>query len=166
MEDLIELIIGISITLVLIIIGFTAGTISQKQHIESLTRRRRALAHVLVTDLRSFPAGADPQPTPTIVIAEVVMGADYWKAFVGKLKKIIGGALGSYELLMYRARDEAVVRLMEQAQALGYDSLCNLRLDTADIAALSKGQQGIGMIGVVASATAYRRPRPQAQLSA
>jgi uncharacterized protein YbjQ (UPF0145 family) len=157
--DWIDLIFGIGIPVLLIVVGFTIGKVVERRHFADLARREAGLGPMLVTDVRPYAPGAQASPQPQMVVVEVVIAADYFKTFVAALKKIIGGELRTYENIARRARAEALLRLKETAKRAGYNALCNLRVDTADIA--GKKQQGqakaqAAMVGVIASATAYR----------
>lgn len=156
-----ELIVNLfllSIPILLIILGFTVGGITERRHFSDIVRREQAMKHILVTDLRWFPGGADTTPGVTVVIGEVVLASDYFKTFISGLKKIIGGELRAYERLLERARREAVLRVVEQAHHAGYDAVCNLRLETADLIGTEAKQKAkAAAVAVIASATAYRR---------
>ena len=157
--DWIDVIFGLGIPVLLIVVGFTIGKVVERRHFADLARREAMLGAMLVTDVRPYAPGAQASPQPQMVVVEVVIAADYFKTFVAALKKIVGGELRTYENIARRARAEALLRLKETAQGAGYNALCNLRVDTADIA--GKKQQGqakaqAAMVGVIASATAYR----------
>jgi uncharacterized protein YbjQ (UPF0145 family) len=85
----------------------------------------------------------------------VVIATDYMKSFLARVRNIFGGEVRSYTKLMIRARREAVVRLKHQAVELGYNALCNVRLETADIGGTASGR-GVSMAAVLAWGTAYR----------
>lgn len=51
------------------------------------------------------------------------------------LKNIVGGELRGYTELLNEAREEAIERMKEQAQAMGADAVLNVRLSTAAITA-------------------------------
>jgi len=84
----------------------------------------------------------------------VAAATDYLKIFLASLRGILGGEIASYRSLMTRARREAVLRLIEQAQAKGYNALSNLRLHGADVGG-SALRTGTAMVCILASATAY-----------
>ena len=62
----------------------------------------------------------------------------------------------SYRSLLFRAREEALLQILEEAEHEGYDAVCNLRVDTADIGGNSM-QRGVPTVGIMATGTAYRR---------
>jgi uncharacterized protein YbjQ (UPF0145 family) len=163
LDQIIDLIVGLCVPVVLIGIGLTVGRLVERRHLKRIAIRRAALSHMLISDLRTFPGHTDsavPEPVPQLIMAEAVIAADYLKSFLAALRKIIGGELRSYQSLMYRAREEALLRVMEKAQSLGYDAVCNVRLETADIAgaAVHGGRkQKAAFCSVICSATAYRR---------
>ncbi len=158
-RDWIDVIFGIGIPVLLIVVGFTIGKVTERRHFASLARREARLAPMHLSNVRPYAPGALGSPPPQMVVVEVVISADYFKSFVANLKKIIGGELRTYENIARRARAEALLRLKETAQAAGYNAMCNVRVDAADVA--GKKQQGqanaqAAMVGIIASATAYR----------
>jgi len=144
---------------VLLLLGFLVGRAAEWRHLKRLAAGESRLTHMLVTDIKSFPGGADPALTPVMVTGGAVIATDYFKSFLARLRKIIGGELRSYESLMTRARREAVLRMLEEAHTMGFDAVCNLRLNNADIGGMT-GKRGAAMVEAFASGTAYRRPRP------
>ena len=82
---------------------------------------------------------------------------DYLKSLLAKIRKTLGGELGVYQKLLLRARREALVRLLEQARSQGYNAVCNVRLDAADVGGTSGGR-GTTMAGIMATGTAYYVP--------
>lgn len=149
------------LVLTLLIVGFIAGRMADRRHLRALSEREAMASGFLQSNLRSFPGGAAPDPAPTIVVSEVAISTDYFKTFVAGIKKIIGGELRTYESLMQRARREAVMRLIEQATARGYDAICNIRIEGICLGGDNEagGNQGVTAVSLVASATAYRRER-------
>jgi len=155
MEDIAGLLTTVGIPLSLILIGWGSGRLAERRHFRRLERRERALAHLLITDIRTFTPAAAPERHATLVTAEVIIATDYFKSFLAGLRKILGGELRTYQTLISRARREALVRLQVQAREKGYTALCNLRLNTADIGGTTGRNRGAVMVGVLASATAY-----------
>ena len=150
-----ELLFQLAVPAALLLLGLIAGKTTERLHFRRLGRREEALPAMTVTDLKTFPGGSVHQPAPTLVVAEVVIANDYLKSFLAAIRKIIGGEVGGYLTLMERARREAVLRVLERAARDGYDSVCNLRLETASIGSMAK--KGAAMVGVIASGTAYCR---------
>lgn len=147
---IVNLIVYVGIPLFLLLLGWIAGRAAERGHFSSLRLREQGLAHMVVTDVRSFPGGFVPERGATLVMGEVVIATDYLKSFFAKLRNIFGGEVKSYESLLERGRREATLRMMEQAHHMGYDAVCNVRLGTCII--------GRRMVEVFASGTAYLGP--------
>lgn len=146
-----EILIPLGITLFLLTIGFVVGGSTEKKHFRQLDQRE-AEANVLISQIKSFPFAAPTNLPPKILIAEVVIGSDYLKSFLAGLRNIFGGEVKSFQTLLTRSRREALQRLVDQAKSDGYNAICNVRFDTADIGS-SSGK--VHMCAVLASATAY-----------
>lgn len=158
MEDLIVLAIGLGSFAFLLMLGLLAGGWIERSHLGTLSAREANTADMLVTQTKSFFGGrAGPTP-PVMIVAEVVLSADYLKTFLGGLKKLIGGEIGSYSTLLARARREALLRILEEARQMGYNAVCNVRLETADVGGTTGGQKAV-MVAILASATAYHAQR-------
>lgn len=136
----------------LVIVGLVAGRIAERKHLRNLAHREQRMADMLVTDIRSFPGGAEADTGATLVMGQAVIATDYLKTWLARLRKVVGGELRSYQSLMLRARREAVLRMLERARESGYDAVCNVRLNTAPISRA-------GMVEVMATGTAYCRKR-------
>jgi uncharacterized protein YbjQ (UPF0145 family) len=156
MPEAIALCLNLGVPVFLILLGWTVGRTRERRHLRALDARERALAHMRVTDIKTFPDGADPARSARLVMGEAVIATDYLKSLFAGFRKIVGGELRSYESLMTRARREAILRMLEEAHAQGYDGVCNVRLGTADIGGVAGGR-GVVMAEAFAWGTAYRR---------
>ena len=159
MAELIGLFVQLGIVGGFILLGLFAGRYTERKHLRSLEAREGALADMLVTDLKSFPGGAAASPTPELLVGEASIASDYLKTLLASLRNLIGGEVRSFETLQLRARREAILRVMEQAHAKGFNSIGNLRLETADIAGniTTNQKRKLVVVSVIASATAYAR---------
>jgi uncharacterized protein YbjQ (UPF0145 family) len=54
--------------------------------------------------------------------------------FMAGLKNIFGGELKGYTELLQESREEAISRMIEQAQAIGANAVLNVRFSTSTIA--------------------------------
>jgi len=144
----------------LVVLGLLAGSHSERKHIKSLDEREQEMQDFLLSDLKSFPGGVDTGLTPQLVIGEAAIATDYFKTMLAGFRNLIGGEVRSFETLQIRARREAVLRMMEQARAKGYNSVANLRLETADIGGnvITNRKSNSIVTSIIASGTAYRRP--------
>jgi len=153
-----DLLVNIGLPAFLLLLGWVAGRTRERIHLRRLERGERALAHMLTSDLKTFPPHADPARGAALVMGEAVIATDYMKSFLARIRKIVGGELSSYETLMERARREAILRMLQQAQRAGYDAVCNVRLNPADIGGVT-GRRHAVMAAVCATGTAYSRAR-------
>lgn len=149
-----DLIINLAPFVGLIVLGLVVGRATERMHFRNLDRREQQVADMLVTQLKSFPDRVAGDPPPTLLVGEVVIATDYLKSFLAKLRNIFGGEVRSYQSLLTRARREAMLRIQEQARGTGYNAVCNVRIQTADIGG-STTKRKVAMAAILASATAY-----------
>ncbi len=149
---------GLICSLLLILIplamALLVGSWIEHRHLRSIEQREAALAPMLVSDLGSYPYSASGGPPPQMIAAEVVIACDYFKAFLASWKLLFGGRVGSYQRVVDRARREAALRVLEQARALGYNAVCNLRIESADVGGNTQ-QSRMPISAVIAFGTAY-----------
>jgi uncharacterized protein YbjQ (UPF0145 family) len=120
--------LGLWITLGLILLGYVLGRIRERQHLAELDRREAAAASIMVVDIKTLPPGVDAAGG-ALVMGEVVIAADYFKTFAAALRNIVGGEVKAYQTMLSRARREAKLRMIEQAQQLGSDLVVNVRFE-------------------------------------
>lgn len=145
--------------LFLLVLAWITGTYFERRHINDLQQRELSNGQFLVTQIKSFPARIPGEHPPRLIVAETVVASDYLKSFLAKLRGIFGGEIRSFHSLLDRARRESTQRVIEQARASGFNAICNLRLDTADIGGNSR-KTGAAMVAIIASATAYHYQPP------
>jgi len=148
--------IQIAFVLFFLALGYGVGSLAERRHFHSLDERERLNHDFLVTQLKSFPNHAPSSLPPQLILAETVVATDYFKTFVAKLRGLFGGEVRSFHSLLSRARRESTQRIVEQARELGYNAICNLRIETADIGG-STGKRKAAMVAIIASATAYHQ---------
>ena len=147
-----------ALAFITLVVFFFWGRRSEQRHEQSLAERERALAWMVRTNVKQTP-GANPAKTPALVTGETVVASDKFKRFLFAWRNIIGGESKTYTRLYVRARREATLRMLEEAQRLGFNAVCNIRYDAADIGgntARPAGQQN-AMAVCMASGTAYTR---------
>lgn len=83
-----------------------------------------------------------------IVTGETIIGANMFKDLFASIRDIVGGRAGSYEKVLREAKDEAMLEMMQRAQALGANAIVGIDLDYETI-----GDSG-SMLMVAASGTA------------
>ncbi len=153
-----QFLIQILPVVVLLILGFSVGTLVERAHFKRLAVREAALSDMLVTDLRSLPGGTGAR-TFGLVTGEVVIASDYFKTFAASLRKLIGGELKTFESLMMRARREALLRMMESAKRLGANGVANVRYATSNIGSMGR-RRAAAMVEMYAYGTAIYVPAP------
>ena len=130
---------------VLIGLGYVVGRWREQSHLKSLAVREEALGHIMVTDLKTI---ADPRTAASgcLVMGEAVIATDYFKSIATQLRNLIGGEMKSMQSLVDRARREAIVRMLEQADRAGAPEVHNVRLETSNIrSATSRKKAGISV---------------------
>ncbi len=143
---------NIIVFLILLALGYGFGRFAELRHFKSIQKREK--------ELQSIPAIATKIPDPTmrprethLVAGNVVVSVDYFKRFIAGLRNLIGGRVTSYESLLDRARREAILRMKEEASALGASLIFNVKFETSSITKGRKNQ--IGAVEVYAYGTAY-----------
>lgn len=131
---------GIGFVAVLFLVGIFFGTRAQKQHVEDLDRREIALSHIIVTNLKTIPVSTKP---PVLVTGSVVIAFDYFRRFVANIIMLVGGRITTYETMLDRARREALLRLLEEAEAAGAREVHNIRFEFSRVGS-SKQQANVG----------------------
>ena len=137
MAEFIPIILQFSIFGGLILLGLFAGGQAERAHLKSLEAREAQLAGMLLTDLKSFPGGAAPTPTPELIVGEVSIASDYLKSLLAGLRNLIGGEIRSFETLQQghfyvTPADESQTEEQQERQLRGHS------LHTIPIVALMK----------------------------
>lgn len=143
---------------VLLILGFSIGTLVERAHFRRLEAREREIKGMLLTDLNTLPEHCSSQPC-CFVVGEVVIASDYFKTFAAGLRKILGGELRTYETLMERARREAILRMAESASKMGANAVYNIRFATSNIGSISR-RRSAAMVEIYVFGTAIHIPDP------
>ena len=130
-----------TLPVILLILGLVVGSSVEASHLRRLAVSERALSHIMVSDLKRLPANWDASGG-VLVVGETVIATDYFKVFVASLRNLFGGRIRSYETLVERARREAMVRMLQQAQAAGANVVWSVRIETATIQGKQQGKSG------------------------
>jgi uncharacterized protein YbjQ (UPF0145 family) len=114
------------------------GGFQERRHLRSLEEREARFKDIRVNNLKRI---ADPHTVgeAAMVLGQVVIATDYYKSFVTRLKNLIGGEMKTAMSLCTRARREALLRLLEQAQAMGAREVWNVRYGFSNIAGTAVG---------------------------
>ncbi|MFK7788668.1 MAG: YbjQ family protein [Phycisphaeraceae bacterium] len=152
---MIELIVGIFITVLLLIGGLTFGRMNDRKHLASIKQREERYRNILL-DNRKRVTSPETVEAATLVIGQYVSASDYFKAFATKLRALVGGEMNSMITLMERARREAVLRMVESAKSQGATEVWNIRFETSNISQMN-GKRGAAQVEIIAYGTAIRR---------
>jgi len=150
-----NLLANFGLPLFLLMLAYVAGTLIEARHFQSIRRREQ--------EYRSFPVVSfDTMPEDwhagesDMVSGSIVVSLDYFKRVIAGLRAIVGGRVKTYEPLLDRARREAVLRMIEQARAQGYDAVFNVRLETSRLANSTGDGKGTAGVEMLAFGTAVR----------
>ncbi len=137
-------------------LGYVVGRWREQTHLESLATREATLGHIVMTDLKTI-AGPGEVSGANLVMGEAVIASDYFKTFATQLRKLVGGEMKSMQSLVDRARREAIVRMLEQADRGGATEVHNVRLETSNIRSATSGSKGAISVEMLAFGTAIVR---------
>lgn len=79
-------------------------------------------------------AGQPTKKTLGIVRGHTIRAKHFGKDILASLKNVVGGELRGYTKLIGEARDEAVLRMEEEAKKLGADAIVSVRFATSQVA--------------------------------
>ncbi len=141
------------IFLMLLVLGYIAGSWAEKRHYRSIMKREKELLKMaVVTAEGSFPPGKVRESA--LVTGSVVVSIDYFKRLLAILRNIFGGRVKSYESLVDRARREAILRMKESAKKQGANMIINMRLETSTIGRSANKKKSVGSVEAIAYGTA------------
>jgi len=136
-----EVIIGLVVFAVLLFLGLVVGKATETAHFQRLDTEEQMLADILVSDMKHLPEGFVASDG-RLVSGAAVIATDYFKVFAAGLRNLFGGQIKSYDVLLQRARREAMVRMLREARALGANAVWNVRLETSTIQGKQQGKSG------------------------
>ena len=88
---------------------------------------------MLLTNLESVP-GREVVSHLGLVQGSTVRAKNVGRDIMAGLKNIVGGELKGYTELLQESRQEAMDRLVQQAQAVGVNAVLNVRFTTSSVA--------------------------------
>jgi len=110
-----------------------------------------------MTNLKQFPAGNCS--SSSLVSGAAVIASNYFVAFIGTFKHLFGGEIKGYTGMCSDARRLALVRMLQDAERIGANAVCNVRFETSTIST-SEQKQKAGGVELIAYGTAFRRTTP------
>ncbi len=140
------------IFLVLVVLGYTAGSIAEKKHYKSIREREKETRNLPAVTIKNAIDGTEEILDARLVMGSAVISIDYFKRILASLRNIFGGEVMSYETLVDRARREAMLRMKQMAT--GSDIILNMRIETSSIGKSANKRKSIGSVEAFAYGTA------------
>jgi uncharacterized protein YbjQ (UPF0145 family) len=149
----IPLLVNFGIPLLILVLAYFIGSAIEKKHYRRILAREENVRGFPVVTFATLP---DDWRVGSVelVTGSVVISVDYFKRIIASLRSLIGGRVKTYEPLLDRARREALLRMIEDAQARGYDAVVNVRLETSRLANSRRDGKGIAGVEMLAFGTA------------
>ena len=138
---------------VMLLGAWISGGIVERRHLKNLLLLESGSRDLLAVTIEDLPPDWHVESCE-LVMGNVVISLDYFKRFAAGIKAIFGGNIRAYEPLLERARREALIRMKGVAQARGYDTVINVRLETATMASARGDGKGTAGIEILAYGTA------------
>ncbi len=142
----------IIIFIILVVLGYTAGTIAERKHYRSIETRERGHLNLPAVTTKKESFKDSEVENAILVSGSAVISLDYFKRILAGLRNIFGGEVVSYETLIDRARREAILRMKDMAG--NADVILNLRIETSSIGQTANKRNTIGSIEAIAYGTA------------
>ncbi len=140
----------ILIFLALMALGYGFGRYAEAKHYKSIIQREQELQNLPAVSSKVLPKVTHVDNI--LVSGNVVISVDYFKRFLAMLRNFFGGRVTAYETLLDRARREAILRMKEQAKAMGANIIFNVKMETSSI---YKGEKdSVGSVEILAYGTA------------
>ncbi|MBS1372046.1 MAG: heavy metal-binding domain-containing protein [Lentisphaeria bacterium] len=156
--------IGLFLTFVFFVIffgvGYFAFHLTEMKREEYLGKMERELAAITVTDLRRVPEFANAARAE-LVTGSVVVANNYFLGVCASFRSFFGGEMKGYSQLCTDARRMALVRLKEEARAIGATSVCCLRYETMVIQSEQRNRKQAGGVELMAYGTALVPSPPE-----
>lgn len=147
-----DVLLDVAITVVLLISGYVVGKRRELKHLRELDRKESEFLAMPAVPMAHI-AGAERPERIALVEGSVVVSIDYFKRVLSAVLQIFGGRIDAYEVVLRRARREAVVRMKEDARSRGLDAVVCVRLETSRIASSGSGGKGTAGLEVLAFGT-------------
>lgn len=135
--------------------AWLSGALLERRHLKGLRLLEHGSRGVLAVTVEN-PPFARTVESCELVMGNVVISQDYFKRVAASIKGLFGGRIGVYEPLLERARREALLRMNGVAHARGYDTVINVRIETATLASARGDGKGTAGVEILAFGTAVR----------
>ena len=133
--------------------AWISGAILERRHLKNLLLLESGSRGVLAVTIEDLPPDWHVESCE-LVMGNVVISQDYFKRFAASIKGIFGGNIRVFEPLLERARREALIRMKGVAHARGYNTIINVRIETATLASARRDGKGTSGVEILAFGTA------------
>jgi uncharacterized protein YbjQ (UPF0145 family) len=93
----------------------------------------RVVNHMIITTATEIP-GKEISEVLGIVKGNTIRAKHLGKDIVAGLRNIVGGELKEYTEMITEAREEAMQRMIRDAESIGADAIVGMRLTTSQVA--------------------------------
>ena len=150
-----KLIIYVGIPLTLLCVSWMTEHLIVRSRRKYLSEREAYFRErVQMTNLKQFPGGSFG--VPVMVTGAAVIANNYFVSFAAGFRNLFGGEMKGCSGMCSDARRLALVRMLQEAEKMGADAVCNVRFETATITS-GDDKQKSGGVELLAYGTAYRR---------
>lgn len=153
--ELFNLLVNFGLPLLVLLLAYFIGNYLERRHFESIRERETAARGFPVVSFNTMPQDWNASQAH-LVSGSIVVSLDYFKRVIAGLRGLIGGRIKTYEPLLERARREAVLRMIDDARAQGYDAIFNVRLETSRLANARRDGKGVAGVEMLAFGTAVK----------
>jgi uncharacterized protein YbjQ (UPF0145 family) len=133
----------LGVFLILLAVGFFAGSYIEKKHLQDLHDREYRTRQIKLVNIGAKTRLKEVDRSK-LFVGSVVISSDYFKTFVAGWMNFFGGRISVFESLVERGRREAILRMKEEAMQWGARQVVNVRLETAELS----GNNGNGVVSV------------------
>ena len=145
---------------IMLLVAWISGGILERRHLKNLLLLERGSRGMLAVTIEDLPPDWHIESCE-LVMGSVVISQDYFKRFAASIKGILGGNIRALEPLLERARREALIRMKGVAHAHGYDTIINVRIETAALARGRSDGKGTAGVEILAFGTAISYSKDQ-----
>lgn len=147
--------LSLAITPIMLLGAWISGSILERRHLKNLLLLESGSRSVLAVTIEDLPPEWQVESSE-LVMGNVVISQDYFKRVMASIKSIFGGNIGVLEPLLERARREALIRMKGVAHSRGYDTVVNVRMETATLASSRRNGKGTAGVEILAFGTAIK----------
>ena len=155
------LIIPIVTTIVLPTLSWAIGNWYQNRLMNALLENEKRGGKMLQSEMHlstSSPMTSMSADSSTLLHVSICVGPSWGQIFFMWFKSLFGGRLHSYDVVLDYGRREVLLRLNQQAKALGCSSMVNIRIETSTVSfARNNNSSKTSSVEFLAFATGLRQ---------